>query len=123
LHIIDKQGNHPEIGAPRVSELLGNVLQVAFLSSQGETFTLLFYEDRFEINSTPGKKGWALELTTQPNASLPFQSIKGKQIKAAFTGFEYGIECKAGTFESTDGCVFRILPERNKIVVDCSKRN
>jgi hypothetical protein len=123
LRIVDKQGNHPEVGAPRVSELSGNVLKVTFSSAQGETFTLLFYEDRFEVNCTPGKKEWALELTAQPSASLPFQSIKGKQIKAAFNGFEYGIECKTGTFESANRCVFRILPEKNKIAVNCSQRN
>jgi hypothetical protein len=44
------------------------------------------------------------------------------QIRASYKGFEYSIVCKKGSFAKTEGCAFRILPDKGKIAVDCSKR-
>jgi hypothetical protein len=122
LRLTDKDGNHPAIGSPIVSELPDNVLQVEFTTASEQTFDIVFYEDRFEVVCTKGASEWALELTATSRAELPFQSIEGKQIKASLNGFEYSITCRTGTIEKTEGCIFRIKPSGNKIIVDCSKR-
>jgi hypothetical protein len=120
LRIIDKDGNPLTIGAPEVSELPENVLQITFSAASGQTFSLAFYEDRFEV--TCNSDDWALELKTAPEAELPFLSVDETRVGAAYNGFEYGVFCKKGAFAKADGCVFRILPHRGKIAVDCSKR-
>jgi hypothetical protein len=46
--------------------------------------------------------------------------VEAGQVRASYKGFEYGIVCKQGSFAKTGGCAFRILPDKGKIVVDCS---
>jgi hypothetical protein len=121
LRIIDGDGNPLTTGAPEVSELPGNVLKVTFADAAGRTFGFVFYEDRFE--ATCSDKAWALELKTASEIeALPFLSVDAGQIRAAYNGFEYSIVCKEGSFAKASGCAFRILPDKGKIVVDCSKR-
>jgi hypothetical protein len=122
LRIIDKDGNVLTTGAPEVSELPDNVLKVTFTETSGRKFNLVFYEDRFEI--TGSDNSWALELKTaqQEIETLPFLSVENKQIKAVYNDFEYSVVCTKGSFVKADGCAFRILPDKGKIVVDCSKR-
>jgi hypothetical protein len=122
LRIIDRDGNALTTGVPEVSELSGNVLKVTFTETSGRKFNLVFYEDRFEM--TGSDNSWALELKTaqQEIATLPFLSVEERQIKAAYNGFEYSVVCTKGAFVKADGCVFRILPDKGKIAVDCSSR-
>ena len=120
LRIVDSGGNPLATGAPEVSELPGNVLKATFPDNAGHKFSLTFYEDRFEL--TGSAKGWALELKTAPNAELPFLSVEGNQIGAAYNGFQYSVVCRQGSFAKAEGCAFRILPDKGKITVDCSKR-
>jgi hypothetical protein len=122
LRIIDKNGNVLTTGAPEVSKLPDNVLKVTFTETSGRKFDLIFYEERFEV--TGSDNSWALELKTaqQEIAMLPFLSVEDRQIKAAYHGFEYSVVCTKGSFVKADGCAFRILPDKGKISVDCSKR-
>jgi hypothetical protein len=121
LRIIDGDGNPLTTGAPKVSELPGNVLNVTFADTAGRKFSFVFYEDRFE--ATCSDKFWALELkTASETEALPFLSVEAGQIRAAYNGFEYGIVCRKGSFAKTGRCAFRILPDKGKIVVDCSNR-
>ncbi|KAA6334392.1 hypothetical protein EZS27_017287 [termite gut metagenome] len=124
LRIVDKNGNDWEFGMPTVSRLSENVLQVEFSTTSGQTFNIIFYEDRFEVACTKGGKeaAWALELKTASGKELPFQKMNENEIKASFKGFEYAIACKKGKVENVPGSVFRILPIENKIVMDCAKR-
>jgi hypothetical protein len=115
LRIIAQDGTPLTVGAPEVSELPGNVLQVTFEAVSGQKFDLVFYEDHFEVTSRDN--AWALELKTAPNAELPFLSVEKKRVKAALNGFEYGITCKKGAFAKADGSAFRILPDKGKIVL------
>jgi hypothetical protein len=123
LRIVDEQGNYPETGAPTVSEPSANVLQVAFATSAGQVFDLVFHEDHFEVAcANKGNTAWFLELKTAPGVDLPFQTIASNRIYASQNGFTYQIECSQGTIEKADGCVFRIQPKGNKIVINCSKK-
>ncbi|MDR0757642.1 MAG: hypothetical protein LBF85_07345, partial [Tannerella sp.] len=122
LRLTDKDGNCPSADAPVVSELPDNVLQVEFSTASKQTFRIVFYEDRFEMACTKGNADWSLELETAPDAELPFRSVESNQIKASWNGFDYSIIFEKGIVEKTDRSVFRIKPNKGKIVTNCSKR-
>ncbi|MDR1602922.1 MAG: hypothetical protein LBS42_10915, partial [Tannerella sp.] len=122
LRLTDKDGNHPAVNTPVVSELPDNVLQVEFSTVSEQTFKIVFYDDRFEVICTKGDAGWSLELETVPDAELPFRSIENNQIKASWNGFDYSVIFEKGAVEKTDNSVFRIKPSDRKIAVNCSKR-
>jgi hypothetical protein len=123
LRLTDNDGNHPAVNTPVVSELPDNVLQVEFSTHSGQTFKLVFYDDRFEIHRTKGTEDWSLDLATKPNAELPFQSIDNKQVTASWNGFDYKVTFEKGLVEITDNKLFRIKPEDNRITVNCSNGN
>jgi hypothetical protein len=120
LRIIAPDGSALDVGAPQVTELPGNVLQVTFAATSGQTFALVFHDDRFEV--TGSNRAWALELKVAPSAVLPFLSVEKNLIRASLDGFEYGIACKKGSFVEAPDAVFRIRPDGRKIVLDCTKR-
>ncbi|MDR1523798.1 MAG: hypothetical protein LBS79_00885 [Tannerella sp.] len=122
LRLTDKDGNHPAVNAPVVSELPDNVLQVEFSTVSKQTFQIVFYEDRFEMVCTKGGADWSLELVTAPKSELPFQSVENNRIKASWNGFNYSIVCEKGLVEKTDNSVFRIKPSKRQLVINCSKR-
>ncbi|WP_165021245.1 hypothetical protein [Dysgonomonas sp. ZJ279] len=124
---LEKDGTKKEVlfKNPIVTELAKDVLQVECDDAGGNTFKIIFYENRFEVSCKPSLAdfSWVLELTAAPGAELPFQSIEGKQIKAEFRGFKYGITCKEGKAEKSDKVsdyVFRLIPANNKLVLDCT---
>lgn len=126
---LDANGKATEITGndPEVTELEGNILQVKWSSKNNGSFTIKFYDDRFEVQSSANEKlsNWALELHTASGVTLPFTQINTKQIQASFNGFKYSVICKQGVVEkAADNAdyVFRIKPLDNKIVVDCSCR-
>jgi hypothetical protein len=71
---------------------------------------------------TKGNADWSLELETVPNAELPFRSVENNQIKASWNGFDYSVIFEKGLVEKTDNSLFRIKPDKGKIVINCSKR-
>ncbi|MDR1102602.1 MAG: hypothetical protein LBL42_02475 [Tannerella sp.] len=121
LRLTDRDGNHPAVNAPAVSELLDNVLQVEFSTVSKQTFRIVFYEDRFEMTCTKGAADWSLELETMSNAELPFRSVESNQIKASWNGFDYMVRFEKGIVEKTDNSVFRIKPSGRKIVINCDR--
>ncbi|KAA6331453.1 hypothetical protein EZS27_019945, partial [termite gut metagenome] len=123
LRIVDKNGNDLEFGEPTVNRLSENVLHVEFSTTSGQTFSIIFYEDRFEVACTKGKKdmAWAFELKTASGKELPFREINENKIKAFFNGFEYTITCKKGKVGKVQGSAFRIVPIGNKIVMSLRK--
>jgi hypothetical protein len=121
LRIVGNDGKPLTVGAPTVSELPDIVLQVTFSDATERKFTLTFYEDRVEVTGND-QDAWTLELKTAETATLPFLSIEKSQIRAAHNGFEYSIACRKGSFAKADGCVFRILPDKGKITVDCKSK-
>jgi hypothetical protein len=123
LRITDGKGNPLTMNAPLVSELPDNVLQVEFSSLSGQTYRIVFYEDRFEVSCIKNSAEWSLELTVAPNIELPFQSIDNNQIKAQLNGFPYGITCSEGNIEKSPDNVFAIKPHKNKITIKCNNRN
>ncbi len=126
---INKKGIASEIlmDDPVVTEISGKELLVECKSQTGELFRILFKEDRFEVsreNSRTGMK-WVLELQTAPGKELPFVSIDKKEIKAKQNGFDYNINCSRGKIEKSGKstmAVLRLVPETDKLEIDCSVR-
>lgn len=123
----DPNGNTSEIllDDPVITEVAQGILQVECTDNNGNQFKIVFREDQFEVTCKPKEKNleWVLELTTSPNAELPFQSVDDTTIKAQFRGFDYSIVCKNGTVVwggTSSGYVFSLVPEKNKLVIDCT---
>lgn len=113
------------LGDPVVTELSKDALQVECNDQKGNVFTIVFNEGQFEVSCKTSEQefDWVLELTTAPGAELPFQSICDNKAEAKFNNFSYGISCKEGQFaEATKASdsVFRLVPSKNKLVVDCT---
>jgi hypothetical protein len=83
LYLTDRDGNHPAVNVPVVSELPDNVLQVEFSTASKQIFRIVFYEDRFEMVCTKGAADWSLELKTALDAELPFRSVESNRIEAS----------------------------------------
>ncbi|MCL1821873.1 MAG: hypothetical protein FWG22_03520 [Prolixibacteraceae bacterium] len=122
---VDAAGNAAPLSFndPDVTPLDNNALRVNFNTAEEESFTIIFYEDRFEISCNAYDKNfaWILELKTAPEKETPFTSFGANEIKAQWKGFNYGLSCKTGQIEKTgqNGSVCRFFPSANKIVVDC----
>jgi hypothetical protein len=124
------RGNWEEVqlGAPIVTEVAANELQVDCIGNLMEKYRMIFYEDRFEISCQEKDTAisWLLELRTAPGIALPFQSMDNRQINATLNGFNYSIICKQGKIETpgkSDSYIFRLIPSDNKLIIDCSCRN
>lgn len=111
-----------EFKSPVVKELKGNVLLVECEDMNGHPFRFLFNEKGFEVSCDTNDKNfaWCMELTAPGQVELPFTSISGKQIKGQFKDFDYVITCQKGKAEKTEGCVFRLSPEKKRIALDCT---
>lgn len=123
----DINGNASEIllGDPIVTEIAKDILQVECTDNGGNQFNILFRENQFEVTCKPKEKNleWVLELTTAPDAELPFQSVDKNLIKAQFRDFDYSITCKKGTAATggeSAGYIFRLIPNENELIVDCT---
>lgn len=120
-------GNKEEIllNDPVVTEASKDVLQVECKDDNGNIFRILFRENRFEVSCQTKDKDlkWVLELKTAKGKELPFTLIEKNQIKAEFKNFKYGILCNKGTVKKASGSddyVFRLIPQDNELVVDCT---
>ena len=84
-------------------------------------FVLSFTEDGISIKADAIGEGWFLELTTAPEAVLPFKEISGSSVHASFQGMDYGMRMEKGSVEDRradgPGSVFRILPEEDSIII------
>ncbi|MEG1885376.1 MAG: hypothetical protein RR182_03735 [Alistipes sp.] len=107
---------------PVVEELGDKVLRVTCDSESGTTFTFLFREDQFEIRcDCPQALTWALELQTATGIELPFTEINRQTIRARQDGIDYAVGCHKGSFQSSEDpskFIFRILPTKNRIIID-----
>ena len=110
------------LNAPVVDEPEKGMLSVKCLDDAGNLFIISFREDKFEVSCEAKEKdlSWMLEMRAAPNATLPFQVIAEKEIKASQDGFEYTIVAEQGTFDREDGAAFRIMPSDNVIVINCN---
>ncbi len=82
-------------------------------------------EQNIKIKFT-GKKliEWFLELTTAPNAVLPFKKLDTHKIDCRFEGMNYSIIAKKGSFSKTGAnATLTIKPENNNLILDLNTVN
>lgn len=111
-------------GAPEFSWGEGGRRQdITWPSVDGASrFLIRLSEDRIEIESK-GKVGdWSLGMSVSPGAGLPFTAITEDAVAASFQGMDYRISVPCGHVEDlrsaeSPGAVFRIIPEKGKIVI------
>ena len=120
----DEDGNSSEVyfKDPVVRETDKGLLQVECKDEDNNVYSLVFYEDKFEVSCKPEVKGhhWALELKTAQDAELPFRSFEENKINATFRDFNYAIVCREGRVDrggASEGFVFRLMPAGNKLEV------
>ena len=126
---VDNEGNGSEIllNNPVVTEISKDILQVECKDDSGNTFKIIFHEDRFEVSCQANEKdmNWALELKAAQGKVLPFESIENNQVKAEFRNFKYSITCNKGTVSKSDNpanYIFRLTPDDNELIVDCTNK-
>lgn len=76
--------------------------------------------ERFcEISMEGSKtKDWFLDLSTGETARLPFMSITPKRVDCRFDDMAYHVTTDSGRFLKTKGSVFRVKPDKNKIILN-----
>ena len=86
------------------------------------TFRMTFTEKGFDVVCDTKDKdfNWSLDLHAASNAELPFKDISDKAIKMQFNGFDYEVNCTAGSVERTDEGTFRLRPDGNSIGLNCT---
>lgn len=113
------------LNAPKVTELDANTLLIECEDKTGHLFRMTFTERGFEVACDTKDKNflWSLDLHTSAGIELPFNSVAGDRIKARFKGFDYTIVCKNGKAVKEATGSLRLLPEDNRLVLDCTNRN
>ncbi|WP_162923642.1 hypothetical protein [Arachidicoccus soli] len=66
---------------------------------------------------TSKKQNWFLDLVTANNATLPFKDISTKTVQASAENSDYAVTASKGSFSKEAGQVFRLSPEKNKIIL------
>jgi hypothetical protein len=106
-------------GTPTVIEQGKNLLVRWPLTNKAK-LSITFMEDRMLV-ACPGAANWQLELTTLPEAKLPFTSITAQKAEAMQKSFSYQIVCTRGRFVDTrsqgQGNVLRIEPANGQVVL------
>jgi hypothetical protein len=126
---MNTDGNPVEVLStdPIVTEVDKNVLQVKWADEAQDSFKLVFFEDRFELECATANKAlqWFLELHTATGSALPFKTISKQTISATLNDYAYSINCKQGHIEKggpDSAYIFRMIPSGNKLVIDCANR-
>ena len=82
-----------------------------------------FNETSVRISATGDLKDkWFLELSSAQEAKLPFTKTDRKKLSCTFKEFPYSIPATSGSFAAPDDTGWRIMPEKNRIVLDLSSR-
>jgi hypothetical protein len=64
---------------------------------------------------------WFWELTVADSTKLPFKKIGSVKLTCNFQGMDYFVKATAGSFaKSTDGEIFKIVPENNSLTLNLS---
>ena len=82
-----------------------------------------FNENSLIISATGRlKDNWYLELSTTPEAQLPFLKIKPEKLSGKFRNWTYVVWLKTGRFIKEQDKPLKIIPHNNRIVIDLSPR-
>jgi hypothetical protein len=111
---------------PVITNTSPGVLHITWpLKTYNRTLVMDINERQITIN-IPGEKpiNWFLDLTTAPNANLPFKKISPHRVDCTFENMTYVVTSTKGIFSKpTDSTVVRIVPEKNAMVLNFAERN
>lgn len=108
---------------PVITENQHNLMVQWPLKNTTGAYRMLFSEKQIDIFLEDATKNnpWELELSTLPQANLPFTTISDKKVSALLNGFTYHINCLQGQFvdcrQSHTKTVLKIKPQENRITI------
>jgi hypothetical protein len=90
------------------------------LNKERGTLTMDLDEQTIKVNVRSEKPiNWSFDFTAGDGIKLPFTSIDHNRINCKFEGMSYSIKAIKGAFAKPgDGTIFRILPEKNALVLN-----
>ena len=84
---------------------------------------MTFNETSVSVSGDGGMKdNWFFELSNDKNAKLPFAKIDDKKLSCTYKNAPYAISATRGKFKTSVDSALRIIPEKNRIVLDFSSR-
>jgi hypothetical protein len=108
---------------PVITNKIRGVLHISWpLKSFSNTLEMEMDERKIKLLMT-GKEtiNWFLDLTTAPNANLPFQEINSQEVACRFENMDYSVTgCKGSFSKPNDSIALRMIPEKNEIMLDLS---
>ncbi len=123
--VIDGKENILQGGQPVVTDFKKGNLHISWpLTTVDGNFVIDFdeYGIRMKLESKTSIE-WFLDFTAADGSNLPIQKINGKRINFQFKRLKYSIAARDGSFIQPDnGSIFRILPEKNTLVLNLSDR-
>jgi len=92
-------------------------------SSLAGEISVQFDENSLIISATGRlEDNWYLELSTAPEADLPFLKIEPEKLSGKFRNWTYVVRLKTGRFIKEQHKPLKIIPHNNRIVIDFSSR-
>lgn len=120
FYAIEADGRLKELkgGEPVIERTKGGMSVRWPLKGDDGEIRLQMTEGLFTAFCTRKSLAWCMQLNVQPQARLPFQTIKGKTLSATQESHPYRLSLDRGTFQDLrhhPGLVFSILPEKGKV--------
>lgn len=122
--------SHSEQGAteiegenPVITENQHNLMVQWPLKNTTGAYQIAFSGNQIDIflENTTKNNPWELELSTSPQANLPFTTISDKKVNALLNGFTYEINCLQGEFvdcrQTHTETVLKIKPQEDRITL------
>ena len=109
---------------PTVDDTTEGELTVRWPTESPKGAILLTFDERSMSIRAEGcvKDSWYLELSSDPQAKLPFVRIDRQQVSCTFKNTPYAVSAKQGRFTKGARSSLRIMPEAGRIVLDLSVR-
>ena len=110
--------------APTVDDSTDGELVVRWpTDSPKGQIVMTFNETSLSVSATGGMKdNWFFELSSDKKAKLPFAKIDSKKLSCTFKNAPYAISAIRGSFAASGDSALRVIPEKNRIVLDLSLR-
>ena len=120
FYAIEADGRLRELkgGEPVIEQTKGGMSVRWPLKGDDGEICLQMTEGLFTAFCTRKSLAWCMQLNVQPQARLPFQTIKGKILTATQERHPYRLSLDRGTFQDLrhhPGLVFSIFPEKGKV--------
>jgi hypothetical protein len=116
--VINLEGGIPVINSP-----VRGHLHISWPLKYGYGTLAIDLDERgIKMRLTGGKPvDWFWGLTVADGTKLPFKNIARTQLTCNFQGMDYFVTATSGSFaKSSDGEIFKIVPEKNTVILNLS---